>query len=431
MNKYRVLILAEQADHKQVSVPLVAWSHAIALSKVADVHIVTQIRHRKSFLDYGLREGVDFTAIDTENIAAPLHKLSKILRGGSNKGWTTAMAISIPAYYYFEFKVWKKFKSQLRNNDFDIVHRISPLSPTKPSIIAKKCKKINIPFIWGPIAGGLPWPEGYNKERNKEKEWLSYLRSAYKLLPGYKSSRENATALIIASIATWKQVPEKYHNKCVYIPENAIDPERFNINYNNKSDDTLKLVFIGRLVPYKCPDIAIEASRKLLENGDATMDIIGDGPEMDKLVNLVSSYNLADKVKFHSNIPHKQVQEIMRNCDILVFPSIREFGGGVVLEAMALGVVPIVVNYGGPPELLTSKNGIKVDISDKKALINKFANEIEKLNSNRALLTNMAENATSHISNNFTWDAKAQMTLKVYDWVTNKSEKPFFGMPIK
>jgi glycosyltransferase involved in cell wall biosynthesis len=431
MKKIRVLLIAELADPNMVSVPLVAWSHAQALRKVADVHIVTQIRHRKSFLEYGLVEEEDFTAIDSEAVAKTIHKFSNLV-AGDNQGWTTKMAIKLPSYYYFEYKVWAQFKSLLKNGDFDIVHRLTPLSPTLPSIIAKKCFKNNIPFIWGPIAGGLPWPKLYNPERKKEKEWLSYIRDIYKLVPGYRSSRGCASALVIASKSTYDQLPVMYQSKAIYLPENAIDPSRFNTKRVPKVDGRLRLIFIGRLVPYKCADVVLKSVSKFLKEGIAILDILGDGPEMDNLKRIANDLGIEAHVNFRGNVEHKEVQNYLAASDVMVFPSIREFGGGVVLEAMAMGVVPIVVNYGGPPELLTKDTGITIELADKESLASSIEEHLEYLIKNPEKVLIFSKNAKERIYKKFTWDAKANMMLDVYKWVLDKkNSKPDFGMPLR
>ena len=74
-------------------------------------------------------------------------------------------------------------------------------------------------------------------------------------------------------------------------------------------------------------------------------------------------------MRFHGWIPHVEVQERLRTCDFMALPSIREFGGGVVVESMALGVTPVVADYGGPSELVENSTGFRVAFSDKQDLI--------------------------------------------------------------
>jgi hypothetical protein len=90
--------------------------------------------------------------------------------------------------------VWREFGDRIARGDFDVVHRITPLSPTTPSRIAKRCKKAGVPFVVGPLNGSVPWPKTLRAAQHREGEFLSYVRSAYKLLPGYRGTRESPSA---------------------------------------------------------------------------------------------------------------------------------------------------------------------------------------------------------------------------------------------
>ncbi len=431
----RVLLIAEAANPEWTSVPLVGWSHGRALASVADVHMVTQVRNREAMIRAGLREGEDFTAIDSEAVAKPIWRLGTLLRGGKGKGWTMTTALGAISYAYFERLVWREFGARIRGGEYDVVHRLTPLSPTTPSLLAKRCRRAGVPFVLGPLNGGVPWPRGFNTARVKEREWLSYVRGLHRLTPWYGSTRRDARAIIVASRDTLAQFEGKYGARCVYIPENGIDPSRFGRARQPRgagSAGPLRAIFVGRLVPYKGPDMLVEAAAPLVREGAVTLEFVGDGPLMPELKRMIAAERIGAGVTFHGWVAHERVQEKLVEADVFAFPSIREFGGGAVLEAMAVGLAPMVVGYGGPAELVTEGTGWAAPIGDRASIVARFREMLAEAAADRGLVEARAAAALERARRLFTWDAKARQTLEVYRWVMGeRDEKPDWGMPLR
>lgn len=422
MTKPSVLLIAEAANPDWVSVPLIGWSLAEALQEVAEVHLVTQIRNRDAILRRGWREGEDFTAIDTEPVTRPIWRTTQALRMGQGAAWTLNTAVNSLLYPYFERLVWRRFGSDLEAGRYDLVHRITPLTPTAVSPIAAKCAAVGTPFILGPLNGGVPWPSGFDAARRREREWLSYVRDLYKLKPGRGRMFGATSAILAGSHHTASEIPTLYKGKTIWLPENAIDPDRFNKRAAQDVSGTLRGCFIGRMVPYKGPDILLEAAAPLLAKGQLTLDMVGSGPMLADLEAQAHALGVpSEAITFHGQVPHETVQNIAVRANLLTFPSVREFGGGVVLEAMALGVVPLVVDYAGPGELVTEATGIKIPIGSRARIVAELGAALERVAANPSGLPAMAERARARVRDHFTWPAKARQLAQIYRWVLGQA----------
>lgn len=412
---YRPLLIVEAANPEWPSVPLVGWNIARALARKTDAHIVTHLRNRDAILRAGLVEGVDFTAIDNERVAVPLHRLANLVRGGQGLGWTTVTALESITYYSFEREVWRLFGSRIAAGEFDVVHRITPLTPASQSPIAKKLARLGVPFIIGPLNGGAPWPKSFIGRQHAEKEWLAHVRGIYRLMPHYRSTRRNASAILVGSKHTLEQVPAWAREKCVYMPENGIDEDRVAPPRNGVISVPLKAVFVGRLVPYKGADILIKSVAPFLLSGQLTLNIVGDGPQRPEIEKLIAELKVGNHVRMLGWVEQPKVLDELRDSDFLAFPSVREFGGGVVIEAMARGSVPVVADYAGPSELVDEQCGIKVAFTDEESLIQGMRSAIEKLIADPQPLVRMGIAGQEKVRREYTWSAKADQILKVYD----------------
>jgi glycosyltransferase involved in cell wall biosynthesis len=426
----RVLLIAEAANPEWASVPLVGWSHSRALAGVARIHLVTHVRNREAILRSGLEEGREFTAIDSERLARPLYRAAELLRGGEGKGWTTVSALNSVSYYYFEHLVWRRFGAELRAGRFDLVHRLTPLNPITPSLLAAKCRRIGVPFVLGPLNGGVPWPRHFDSARRREREWLSYVRNAYRLLPGSRSTFRDSAAVLVGSRDTWVQIPPTFLRRCVYIPENAVDSDRFPEPPARPASPRLRVIFLGRLVPYKGPDMLLEAIAPLVRAGKAELTVVGDGPERANLERMVRELGVGAGVTLAGWINQHAVHASLEAADVLAFPSIREFGGAVALEAMASGAVPIVMDYGGPSELVTPRTGYLLRMGPRSAIVERLRSVLEDIARDPSQLDLRRCAGLQRVRTEFTWGAKARQVREVYRWILGaRPDKPDFGMP--
>jgi glycosyltransferase involved in cell wall biosynthesis len=169
------------------------------------------------------------------------------------------------------------------------------------------------------------------------------------------------------------------------------------------------------LVPYKGFDLTLQAMAQSKElRRDAELLIVGDGPYRASLEAQTRELGLSSIVTFVGWIDHQQLREYLSSAQAFVFPSLREFGGGVVIEAMASGLPSIVVNYGGPGELVTDACGIRVPMGPRKVLVNRLAEAMTTLVGNPDECQRMSLAGVERVRRGFTWCKKAAQIVDIY-----------------
>jgi glycosyltransferase involved in cell wall biosynthesis len=210
------------------------------------------------------------------------------------------------------------------------------------------------------------------------------------------------------------QMPARYSSKCIYLPENGIDPDRFFMRRERRATLPLRVIFVGRLVPYKGADMLLEAAAGLIRAGKVQLSILGDGPQMALLKDFATREQLDGKLEIPGWIEHRDLQGRLATSDLLAFPSIREFGGGVALEAMAVGLPAAVVKYGGPAELVTDETGFLVELGAREEIVQRFRQLLERLCEHPGEIDMRSAACIERVREHFTWPAKAKRVVEIY-----------------
>lgn len=418
MSRPRVLILAEDCNPEWPSLPVVGYKYARALAGEVDATIVTHIRNRENIEKAG--EITDrVTYIDNEWLARPMYRLATRLRGGSEVAWSTNQIMAYLPYVVFERQALSQFRPQLKAGEFDLVHRITPMSPTLPSYVAGRTRQ---PFVIGPLNGNLDWPAAFTAEQKREREGLRKLRGLYRYLPYARSTYRKSAAVLAAFQHTISDLRAADPARIIPFPEIGFDPALFHSSGRAapfSGDGAKRFLYAGRLVPYKVPEVAVRAFAGSDRLKPHFLHVVGDGPELDRLKRIVAEHGAEDRVIFEGRKTQAEVAEFMRRSDAFVFPSIRELGAGVVIEAMASGTLCLVTDYGAPGDLAAGGRGVRVKLQPLDGLVRDYRAAMEACLDHPADHAEMAARAETYANELYTWDAKARSTAQIYEAVLN------------
>jgi len=173
--------------------------------------------------------------------------------------------------------------------------------------------------------------------------------------------------LISVSKMTRRKLAER-GKKEINLIANGIDYESL------KKAKTLKnkfdVIFVGRLIKEKNVDMLVRAIAILKHKRPLIRCcIIGDGPESQKLRDLVLSLNLGGTIRFHKPFSsHENVFSYLKSSRVLALPSSREGFGMIAIEANACGIPILTVDskYNAVKELVKDGvNGKIVTLSER------------------------------------------------------------------
>jgi glycosyltransferase involved in cell wall biosynthesis len=199
----------------------------------------------------------------------------------------------------------------------------------------------------------------------------------------------------------------------VRVIPNGVDVVRFSPGAPDSSaGGPLRLLFVGRLEPYKGIETLLEAAGQLRgrTSRNLALDLVGDGSLRDHLPEVARRLGLQDMVRFCGLAPPDRMPDVYRQADVFVLPSIVEGMPNVILEAMASGLPVVATRIPGSDELVEpGRTGFLVPPGDAQALAEAVSRLAEQPDLRRVMSTDARLEAQRR-----SWNRVTEAYLSIY-----------------
>ncbi|BBJ28894.1 glycosyltransferase family 4 protein [Athalassotoga saccharophila] len=365
-------------------------------------------------------------------VATSVHLFKNYLEGMGDKVYVFAPVVPNEEPNTFKVSGLKFF--------FEPQHRFAvPLSQK----ILKISSKINLDILHS----HAPFSMGFQAIRLSEKIGIPHVHTYHTLLTEYRHylpmplrPTENAVKefsmwfcnMVDAVIAPTQKIKEELEDYGVKVPiytlPTGIDVKNFqrSLRYSIREkhgiphDDKIVL-FVGRIAKEKNIFFILEAFlelRKRIKN--ATLVLVGDGPEKIEIMHRANQLGIRDKIVFTGYLPRDEIIEYYRQSDIFAFASVTETQGLVVLEALAAGLPVVAVAKEGVGDVLVGGKGcFLVD----EPVVKPFVDNMEKILKDDALRMRLSDEGLNYVNQYWSMDTMAVKLRGIYQETLSLTKK--------
>jgi len=176
-----------------------------------------------------------------------------------------------------------------------------------------------------------------------------------------------------------------------------------------------EILTAGSLIRVKGFSLAVKAFKLFADKyPNSRFTIAGEGPEEPRLRRLIHSFKLEHSVKLLGAVPQQDLISRMASSDAILFPSLRDGGGTVVIEAMSVAKPVVCLDIGGPGLHITEECGIKIDPTTSQETAQNLANALERLYLDEGLRIKLGEAGRRRAQEWYHWDRLGERLVEIY-----------------
>ena len=374
----KILVSAYACEPGKGSEPGVGWNFSKELSSRHEVTVLTRKNNRGAILGSGEPwiERVKWVFID------PPRWLTFWKRGGRG----------VQLFYVlWQVAAFCHVKRMLKQETFDRIHHITFGKYWVPSFLPYT----GLPVVFGPVGGGERLPPGYFRGLSWSGRLAEVGKSVFSWtvprLPLFRGAYRRMTHVFCATEQTQRALQKLVNCPTEVIPQSGLSAEELELTAkiaeSVQKSKTPLFVTVSRLNHWKAIDLAIMAFADVVkQHPDARLEILGGGPELNRLKRLAGKLGLQGQVVFLGRLP--TLEDVYRNiasATALIHPALHEAFGQACLEALALSTPVVCWNWGGPGRIVDETCGSAIafsgswggDLASMKSAMCKFCNRSE------------------------------------------------------
>jgi len=384
---------------------VLGWNMALQVGRYHDVWVLTQAENRAS-IEIRLSED-PVSGLHFEYVSLPSWMRRFLNFQGSHQFY----------YYLWQIKAFFVARRLNREIGFDLFHHITYANDWMVSFIGAL---LAIPYVRGPGGGAHRTPKSLEQEYTFSGRMWEKVRSIGQWLfrhdPLFVRGQQRARAIMVCNRDSMRIISKKWSHKVHLFPVSGVTSVDLLVSPTlGKTGGNFNVFTAGTLIRIKGFGLAVKAFKQFADkHPDSRLTIAGGGPEESRLRKLISDFGLEKKVDLLGPIPRNDLMNRMASSDVLLFPSLRDGGGTVVIEAMATGRPVVCLDAGGPGLHIDESCGIKVAPQSPSETVTGLADALERLYMNEGLRKKMGESGRERARESYHWDKLGNQLMEIY-----------------
>ena len=328
------------------------------------------------------------------------------------------------AWFRFELRQWRTVRRLRKTRKFDLIHKVTPA----PLVNSTMLYLHGLPLIVGPVLVAQPVPASFEPLLRRPvsapprpkfhpgRVASSVIRRVAARVNGAARHLDHAAVILLGMKEAWRHVPERHWSRCQFLSWSGIEHARFLPDASARHPTVVRLLFVGRLVPYKGVELLLRALAGARKHHTFALSIVGTGDPVYTgfLRDLAAQLGLTDILTFVPAVSRTELLRFYQEADVFCFPTLCDTYGIALLEAMSCRCAVLVSDTAGPQEIVAEGTGLKVALTNPEQYVSDYAAALVRLAGDAPLRRQLGARAREHILQHHDWERIGQQLLDIY-----------------